>query len=94
MTWLAEDASRAQSLALLLLSHRLADPTAPDRATYAIGDTATPQEVEAGARALAQFDGANYFEEQNKNGMSDYEDSARTVLEAALPLVARRLRTS
>lgn len=53
---------------------------------------ATPKEIEAGARALAQLDGADYFKTRNVDGMGDYRESARAVLEGALPLIAERLR--
>lgn len=41
---------------------------------------------------MAQLDGADYFETRNVDGMDDYRESARAVLEGALPLIAERLR--
>jgi len=52
----------------------------------------TEDEIAAGARALATLDGADYFDTGNANGIADYTESARAVLNAALPLVETRIR--
>jgi hypothetical protein len=53
---------------------------------------ATPEEIDAAARAMAQLDNADYFDTGNVDGMADYRESAEAALTAALPLIEARIR--